>query len=301
MAEKDKTPKKRQLLMDRFTTPTKQLAAASLQDTPERNAITAESSSQTSDNTEVTVSVASSSGPDDLGTTTSGPMKPKNLIFPSHFCGKDRKRSFSALWYKTYSWLEYSIGCDAAFCFACRNFSTGTSSKTENAFHGIGFRSWNRASESMQRHDKSADHQMAMLKWENKQKVDCGELMPIENFAQPERNQILAENRLYLEFLIKCHILFAKNEFSYRGHDETEESSYLGNWLETINFMLSTNENFKMLHDSFKAKYKTIDYLSARSSKEFISAITQELQSTIRNEIEASKMFTIMIDEYKDV
>ena len=35
-----------------------------------------------------------------------------------------KKRCYSAAWYQSWNWLEYSAKFDAAFCFPCRNFES---------------------------------------------------------------------------------------------------------------------------------------------------------------------------------
>ena len=47
------------------------------------------------------------------------PAQPKGFKYPSSRFGSLR-RSFTSNWFEKYSWLEYSILKDAAFCFPCR-------------------------------------------------------------------------------------------------------------------------------------------------------------------------------------
>lgn len=47
-----------------------------------------------------------------------GPQRPIRQNYPSRLIG-NQQRSFNAAWFDTYSWLEYSVGMDATFCFAC--------------------------------------------------------------------------------------------------------------------------------------------------------------------------------------
>ena len=62
--------------------------------------------------------------PSDIALTSdSFPTQPANISFPSTIMGC-KKRSFNPEWYREYSWLEYSIEKDAAFCFACRFFGS---------------------------------------------------------------------------------------------------------------------------------------------------------------------------------
>ena len=54
--------------------------------------------------------------PDDLNIL--GPSRPKLNSFP-----KDKKnRCFRSVWYNQFSWLEYSVNKDAAYCYPCRRF-----------------------------------------------------------------------------------------------------------------------------------------------------------------------------------
>ena len=60
---------------------------------------------------------------DNALTSDSFPTQPANISFPATIMGS-KKRSFNPEWYRQYSWLEYSIEKDAAFCFACRFFGS---------------------------------------------------------------------------------------------------------------------------------------------------------------------------------
>lgn len=53
-----------------------------------------------------------------------------------------------------YSWLEYSLKVDAAFCFPCRCFNGNESNigQTEKVFTKTGFNKWYRASERLKSH-----------------------------------------------------------------------------------------------------------------------------------------------------
>lgn len=48
-----------------------------------------------------------------------------------------RERWFSAAWYQSCQWLEYSVACDACFCFPCRVFSGAF-----DTFVTMGLRGW---------------------------------------------------------------------------------------------------------------------------------------------------------------
>ena len=75
----------------------------------------------------------------------------------------------------------------------------------------------------------------------------------------------------------------------------------MGNWLESIELMLETNSDFRKATEIFKSKHKSIDYTSSFSCKDFISVLAEEMRGKIKQEIDESGAFSILIDEYRDV
>lgn len=75
-------------------------------------------------------------------------------------------RKFKESWLKNYLWLEYSISKNAAFCYACRQFSP--THERDNVFKFIGFTSWKTAldtNKGFKRHESSVIHLNSMAKW----------------------------------------------------------------------------------------------------------------------------------------
>lgn len=54
-----------------------------------------------------------------------------------------QNRSFSSECYKQYTWLEYSILSNAAFCYVCRMFADGL---TDKVWIKKGFSNWQKVS-----------------------------------------------------------------------------------------------------------------------------------------------------------
>ena len=73
------------------------------------------------------------------------PVQPSPLTvrFPPTLVGSKR-RYFNPDWFKTYSWLEYSVERDATFCFPCRHFGS-KSGRAGDTFTNEGFRDWKHA------------------------------------------------------------------------------------------------------------------------------------------------------------
>ena len=110
-------------------------------------------------------------GPSDIA---SGPLEvPKQpiLAFPFRIFGRNNKRSFNSTWYKKYSWLEYSVEYDAAFCYPCTIFkSASEASRAENAFMIVGFRNWKNALGKkgvITSHSSCESHKQAMISWKD--------------------------------------------------------------------------------------------------------------------------------------
>ena len=233
-----------------------------------------------------------------LGSLVNGPCQPKLKSYPKG----QQNRCFQACWYSSFPWLEYSTKEDKAFCFACRNFST-SSSKSDAAFTKIGFDSWSKALEKnrgLKRHNSSSDHLLSMARWECYEKNKGNPEGSIAHMLDPHRASLVQNNREYMITLLEYHRYFCMQEMAYRGHDETDESPNPGKWKQFIETMLVTNPTFKQQQDRLKQQYKTYDYTSKRSTIELIKAMAAAVRQQIKDQIERSGMYTILIDECKD-
>lgn len=86
---------------------------------------------------------------------------PAGYVFPS-----TENRRFKEKWLNDFVWLEYSISKNAAFCYACRQFSS--SNEKDIVFKKTGFTNWKTALESnkgFKKHQKTAIHINSLSKW----------------------------------------------------------------------------------------------------------------------------------------
>ncbi|XP_076043541.1 G-protein-signaling modulator 2-like isoform X2 [Oratosquilla oratoria] len=90
-----------------------------------------------------------------------GPTCPNLKKYPSHMQG-GQTRSFNKRWHQQYSWPEYSVVKDAAYCFACHHFTTSYLGRAEQSFTHKGFKNWKKATMSLKAHDTSAHHKFVM-------------------------------------------------------------------------------------------------------------------------------------------
>ena len=64
---------------------------------------------------------------------------------------------------KEFTWLEYSVALNRAFCFYCRAFSENVS-KSDEAFTKTGFCNWKKATEKFRSHSTSSVHNTSIIK-----------------------------------------------------------------------------------------------------------------------------------------
>ena len=93
------------------------------------------------------------------------PVQPNPMTFryPSKKMGQ-QNRSFNSKWFNAYSWLEYSIERDAAFCLLCRHFNT-KGGKNEDVFTRDGFTDWKHAAGKNGILQGRHSHVIAMHSW----------------------------------------------------------------------------------------------------------------------------------------
>ena len=155
------------------------------------------------------------------------------ISFPARsFGGKGRPRAFNSEWYSSYSWLEYSVERDAAFCYPCRLFELrGT--RSEKIFTRIGFRDWKHAkgkSGTLTAHNVCSTHKQAMCGWSSYTKNFEGH-SSIVHRLETAREKTIKSNRYYIKSLAEILLLCARQELAIRGHKESNDSQNKGNFL----------------------------------------------------------------------
>ncbi|KAI5663651.1 hypothetical protein M9H77_22974 [Catharanthus roseus] len=97
-----------------------------------------------------------------------GPTQPYDHKFPQTDFGEIR-RSFQKQWFKDFTWLEYSVHKDAAFCFCCYLFGKGQNHKHgDDIFTKVGFKNWKRAKEKFRNHEgaPNSPHSGAVIQFQ---------------------------------------------------------------------------------------------------------------------------------------
>ena len=70
------------------------------------------------------------------------------------------------------------------------------------------------------------------------QKISQGKNVAIKSKIYPACDQILADSIEYFHLLLDYVIFFTVNKLLTRGHDEHDDSTNPGNWLNFITLML---------------------------------------------------------------
>lgn len=213
----------------------------------------------------------------------------KDFVFPK--C-KDN-RSFQRGWLEKYSWLEYSISRDAAFCFACRQFAL-KNGNIDTTFTNTGFSNWKKALEKCRGfhlHESSITHRNAMLSWKDRDDTNS-------TVAEQLTESVLEKRRFYMTKVVQCLIFLIQNEVSLRGSWDLEKHSEDGIFRNLFQFEMNHSEELRKCHSLMP---KNATYLSPEIQNEIISILAAMVQEEIVNEMKTADVrhFTIYVDGTK--
>lgn len=108
-----------------------------------------------------------------------------------------------------------------------------------------------------------------------------------------------------LSRLIAITLFLARQGMSFRGDDETSSSQNRGNFLELVELFSKYDSVIKLHLDAVKENQRTqkklVSLLSNRTQNDLIKALAISVKRVIREEIQESKIFSILLDETTDV
>ena len=265
------------------------------------NAVSDNSNPDCGDNTARSTSLYSEL-PDDIAPMpTFPPVQPTNVDFPvTYYSGKPR--SFNPAWFKSYSWLEYSVKFNACFCYPCRLFGSEcgfSTSRPEQTFTRTGFKDWKHATGKngiLSSHSNCHAHKEAVVAWKqyslNSQK---GTLIS-EQLGSARAEQI-KQNRHYLKSVAEVVLLCSVQEIALRGHRESSASKNRGNFLEILQLLA---------HHDPVIEHRLSDgpRNAAYTSPDIQNTLLRIMGNTVRKHIclavQKAGVFSILADESKD-
>ncbi len=124
-------------------------------------------------------------------------------------------RKFIPDWYKIYTWLEYSISQDKAFCHVCRLFSPNN---REQTYTKDGFNDWKHARERFDDHEKTEAHKAASISLNSRIQQDTNQTsinVELENFRKVQ----VKKNREYMSKIIESIKWLSEQSLALRGHN----------------------------------------------------------------------------------
>ncbi|XP_062511827.1 uncharacterized protein LOC134187691 [Corticium candelabrum] len=174
-----------------------------------------------------------------------GPHQPRSKdLFGGSFPRRQilrQRRSFQETWYSQFPWLEYSEKVDSAFCFACRLAEqSGKHGHYDACFTERGFRNWKTALDDYRKHESSHVHCLAAAVWNQARHVAESGTSVAQSVSTAHQLRITL-NRRNLGKVFETILYLGRQSIALRGHDETEDCTNRGNFLELLHLRASDN------------------------------------------------------------
>ncbi len=222
------------------------------------------------------------------------PMQPV-ITFPPTMFGKV-SRSFQKRWYENFSWLEYSINLDAAFCYPCRVFINSP----DPVFTSMGFKDWKHATGQkgvLNGHSNSKSHTQAMglgKEYEARMAADESIGRQLDRMG----SKMVSGNRAYVLTIMEGILYCAQQGIALRGHDESQDSLNPGNFKCLITLL---SRHCPEVKHRLQEHRRSATWLAPSFQNEIISFLSSKVLHLIKQELHEAKYFTVLADETKDV
>ncbi|CAL2267578.1 unnamed protein product [Prunus armeniaca] len=225
-----------------------------------------------------------------------GLCQPRNHDFPQKKFGKESRR-FNPTWFDEFPyWLEYNIKEDAAFCLCCYLFKTNLGEKAGgDSFVGTGFSNWKK-NERFQVYvgGPNSSHNQALKKCQ----ALMNEKQHIENVFHKHSHQSRIDYRIRLNASIDCIRFLLRQGLAFCGHNESDDSSNQGNFLELLQFLVDHNEEVRAV--ALKNAPENLIVTSPKIQKDIVNTAAVETTYAIIRDMDDA-FFSILVDESRDV
>jgi hypothetical protein len=170
-------------------------------------------------------------------------------------------------------WLVYSPRLDRMFCFWCTLFVPEGTHLSETNWTKIGVNNWKKGLEKIREHENTDIHKNAAFQYScfilgNDIQHSISESAKL---AEKERREQVEKNRNVISSLCKVTTFLARQNLAFRGHDESENSSNKGNYLELIQLISVFDSN---LASYLKENKRYSRYTSPAIQNEIISILS---------------------------
>ncbi|KAL5577492.1 hypothetical protein UlMin_019191 [Ulmus minor] len=198
-----------------------------------------------------------------------GPCQPKDHKFPFSDFGKERRR-FNTAWYDLFpNWLEYNIDKDSVVCL-----SGGKS------FVGKGFSNWKKKERLVEHVENHNSYHYQCYK---KCEALMTEKQQIQNIVLKKNIGDRIRYRTRLTASVDCIRFLIRQGLAFRGHDESEDSTNQGNFLELLNFLADHNEEVRVV--ALKNAPEKLRLTSLKIQKDIVSAFYESRDVSIKEQM----------------
>ncbi|XP_076945756.1 uncharacterized protein LOC143616947 [Bidens hawaiensis] len=223
-----------------------------------------------------------------------GPCQPTGHDFPQTNYGSKLRRFNVELYTGEFgNWLEYSVKADKAYCLHCYLFKE---CGQNYAFMSEGVRCWNRAREKFSGHVSKCNsfHNKARKKGEDL--LNQAQSIPVALDKGTDIQKIQYRIRLHASARLTKALL--NGSLAFRGHDESEESLYRGNFIEFLKVFGELNEEIgKVILSNAPGNNQMT---SPSIQKELCNCFAEEVLKKIFEEL-SDDVFSILVDESRDI
>ncbi|GBN14122.1 hypothetical protein AVEN_212619-1 [Araneus ventricosus] len=167
-----------------------------------------------------------------------GPHQPLDFKYPIN-----NGRKFQKNWFDQFPWLEYYGEVKRAFCFPCRMFKIEVLGCSEKSYTEIGFQNWKKGAEKFKSHESSEAHKSSTERLRAYESSLRKGSVTVQLISQGESE--MEENKKYLQSICKTLLFCVRQGIALRGHDEREDSSNRGTFLELLNLRSKDNALIK--------------------------------------------------------
>ncbi|KAM5582361.1 hypothetical protein ABKV19_002668 [Rosa sericea] len=225
-----------------------------------------------------------------------GPCQPREHKFLQTKCGASKRRFISA-WFDDFpNWLEYSIDKDRAYCLCCYLFKANIGEQAGgDAFTSDGFRNWKKKERL---YDHVGDHNSAHNQALKKCEALMNEGQYIRNIIHKNSKQSRTDYRIRLTASVNCIRFLLRQGLAFRGHDESDNSSNQGNFLELLQFLADHDEEVRAV--ALKNAPENLKMTSPIIQKDIVNAAAVETTNAIIRDMD-NALFSILVDEARDV